>query len=161
MSGSDPLAPQASIETLERLWRDEGARLWRAVAAFAGDAEVANDAVSESFAQALAHQDRIRDPLAWIWRTAFRLAMREVRQRRRRPPPGPLAYEMGPILVDVLEALKHLSPKQRAVILMCDYADRSSREVAKTLGITQATVRSHLSQGRRRLRELLREESDD
>jgi DNA-directed RNA polymerase specialized sigma24 family protein len=40
---------------LERLYRDEGARLWRALVAFSGDREVAADAVAEAFARALAH----------------------------------------------------------------------------------------------------------
>jgi DNA-directed RNA polymerase specialized sigma24 family protein len=36
-----------------------------------------------------------------------------------------------------------------------DYADRPTKEVAATLGVSMATVRVHLSQGRRRLRALL------
>jgi lactoylglutathione lyase len=40
-------------EQLERLYREQGAKMWRAVLAFAGDPEVADDAVAEGFAQAL------------------------------------------------------------------------------------------------------------
>ncbi len=40
-------------DELERVYREHGARLWRAVLAFTGDREVASDAVAEAFAQAL------------------------------------------------------------------------------------------------------------
>jgi DNA-directed RNA polymerase specialized sigma24 family protein len=36
---------------LEQLYREDGARLWRALVAFSGDREVASDAVAEAFAR--------------------------------------------------------------------------------------------------------------
>jgi DNA-directed RNA polymerase specialized sigma24 family protein len=33
---------------LERLWREDGQRIWRAVAAYTGDPETASDAVAEA-----------------------------------------------------------------------------------------------------------------
>jgi DNA-directed RNA polymerase specialized sigma24 family protein len=36
---------------IERLYREGGDRMWRAVLAFAGDPEIASDAVAEAFAQ--------------------------------------------------------------------------------------------------------------
>ena len=42
-----------STQQLEALYRDDGDRLWRALLVFAGDPEVASDAVAEAFAQAL------------------------------------------------------------------------------------------------------------
>jgi RNA polymerase sigma factor (sigma-70 family) len=59
-----------------------------------------------------------------------------------------------------VEALRQLSPKQRLAIVLHDYADRSTDEVATVLGASKATVYVHLSTARRRLRTLL-EESDD
>lgn len=40
--------------------------------------------MAEAFARALARSDTIRDPVAWIYRTAFRLANDELRAERRR-----------------------------------------------------------------------------
>jgi RNA polymerase sigma-70 factor (ECF subfamily) len=54
-----------------------------------------------------------------------------------------------------MKALRKLPPRQRAAILLHDYADRPTKEIAGTLGISAATVRVHLSQGRRRLRSIL------
>jgi RNA polymerase sigma-70 factor (ECF subfamily) len=45
--------------------------MWQAVFAFAGDPEVASDAVAEAFAQALRRGDAIRSPERWLWRTVF------------------------------------------------------------------------------------------
>jgi len=39
--------------------------------------------VAESFARALEWKDRIRRPLPWIYRTAFRIAAEEMRLDRR------------------------------------------------------------------------------
>jgi RNA polymerase sigma-70 factor (ECF subfamily) len=56
---------------------------------------------------------------------------------------------------ELIAALRRLSPNQRLAVVLHDYADRSTHEVAETLGCSRATVHVHLSQGRRRLRNLL------
>jgi DNA-directed RNA polymerase specialized sigma24 family protein len=40
-------------------------------------------ALAEAFAQALRRGDRLTDPLAWIWRIAFRVAAGELKRRAR------------------------------------------------------------------------------
>lgn len=47
---------------IERLYREESERLWRAVLAYSGRPEIAADAVAEAFAQALAHDGVLRSP---------------------------------------------------------------------------------------------------
>lgn len=144
---------------LELLYREHGGRLWRAVAAFAGNREVASDAVAEAFAQALRRGDELRDPIAWIWRTAFRIASGELKGRGRS---GDLvtegAYEDAEPLTDVLAALAKLSPKQRAAVVLHHYAGYPVKEVADIVGSTSAAVKVHLNRGRKRLRELLGDE---
>jgi hypothetical protein len=41
--------------------------------------------MAEAFAPAIEHADSIRDPLPWIYRTAFRLSAAELRRERARP----------------------------------------------------------------------------
>jgi RNA polymerase sigma-70 factor (ECF subfamily) len=149
-----------TMTALERLYRDDGPRLERALILFAGDRDVASDAVAEAFAQAIRGRDRVRDPRAWVWRAAFRIAAGELKERRRRSHalPEP-AYEMTEPAVDLMRALGRLSPKQRASIVLFHYAGYPAREVARIVGSTPAAVTVHLSVGRRRLRELL--EDDD
>jgi RNA polymerase sigma-70 factor, ECF subfamily len=145
---------------VERIFREHGEHMLRTLLAFSGDPEVAREAVAEALAQALRRGSALREPLAWTWRTAFKVARGELKRRRavggahyQRP------YEIPEPAVDLVQALRSLSPSQRAAIVLHHVADRPVREVATILGTSQAAVRVHLSRGRRRLRELL-EESD-
>ena len=155
------LREQTDAGVIERLYREHGGRLWRAVLAYSGSRQIADDAVSEAFAQALASTATVRDPMAWVWRVAFRTATRELRDRRRHTDAGPdLGYEHPDGVDDLLTALRTLSPNQRGAIVLHHYIGYPVREVASILGSTPASVRVHLSVGRTRLRALL-EETDD
>jgi RNA polymerase sigma-70 factor (ECF subfamily) len=147
-------------EGLERLYRDEGAKMWRAVLGYAGDPEVASDAVAETFAQALRRGAEIRDPERWVWRTLFRVAAGELRDRRRSLPLSiEDRYEMDDSARELVQALARLSPKQRAAVVLHHAGGYPLKEVAAILGSTAGAVKVHLLRGRRRLRELL--EDDD
>lgn len=146
---------------LELVYRQHGARLWRAVFAYSGSRQIADDAVSEAFAQALHRDGALRDPLAWIWRVAFRVAAGELKGRSAHIGSDPESvYEMPEPAWEVLQALARLSRMQRASILLHHYAGYPTKDVAVILGSTDAAVRVHLSVGRRRLRALLEEETD-
>ena len=144
---------------LESVYREQGPRLWRALLGFTADPDVASDALAEAFAQALALADTIRSPADWIWTVAFRIAGGELQRRQRDRPMGiaESRYELQEPIDDVLQALATLPRNQRLAVVLHDYADRSTDEVARTLGVTRATVHVHLSRGRRRLRQLLEE----
>jgi RNA polymerase sigma-70 factor (ECF subfamily) len=145
---------------LGSVYRTEGPTIWRALTAFAGDEAIAEDALSEAFAQALARGDELRDPVRWIWRVAFRVAAGELKDRRRTEPlEVEPAYEHPASIAHVIAALAQLSPNQRLAVVLHDYADRPVAEVAATIGSSRATVHVHLSKGRKRLRSLL--EADD
>jgi RNA polymerase sigma-70 factor (ECF subfamily) len=141
---------------LESLFEAEAKRILRALVAYTGDQEVARDAMAEAFAQALARGDELRSPQRWVWRAAFRIAAGELKARRRdrslTVDPG---YDMPEPPRDLIAALAKLSPRQRATLILHYYAGYSTREVAEIVGSSAATVRVHLSQGRRRLRRLL------
>jgi RNA polymerase sigma-70 factor, ECF subfamily len=147
---------------VERLYRTDGGRLWRAVMAYCGDREVASDAVAEAFAQVLGRGEAVRDPQRWLWRSAFLIAAGELKRVGERPPDAvdDPSYEMPESLGDVLTALGRLSPNQRAALILHDYIDLPTRQVARIMGIASATVRVHVSQARRRLRTLLEERDD-
>ena len=149
-------------DAVERVWRDDGPRLWRSLVAFGGDPELASDAMAEAFAQALGRGAAVETPDRWIWRAAFRIAAGELKEHGRvaasvGPPPS---ASMPEPVADLVHALRSLSPNQRAAAVLSLYADMSTRDVARILACSQATVRVHLSQARRRLRVLL-EETDE
>lgn len=134
--------------------------MWRALVAFTGNPDLASDAVSEAFAQAIAHRSGIRSPARWIWRTSYRIAAGELKERSRfvrLEEARFLGYEMPDGTKDIVVAMGSLSPNQRAVVLLHDYVGFDTRETASLVGCSAATVRVHLSNGRRRLRSLLEE----
>src|SRR5207248_10996894 len=97
----------------------------------------------------------------WVWRASFRTAAGEPKARSRRSGEmAELSYPMPEPAADLVRALASLSPNQRAAVALHEYADLSTRDVAHILGCSQATVRVHLAQARKRLRPLL-EENDD
>ena len=150
---------QVASESVERLYRDQGGRVWSAVFAYAGDRGVADDAVAEAFAQLLRRGDDVRDATTWIWTAAFRLAAGELKRRSRLSPNVPeRAYEPEFADTRVLDAIRALPERQRAAVLLRYYADRPITEVAEALGLRASTARVHLHRARNRLKELLGEE---
>jgi RNA polymerase sigma-70 factor (ECF subfamily) len=147
----------------ERLFRESAPGLWRALYGFAGGRrQVAEDALAEAFARAIERGRDVRDPLPYIYRTAFRLASAELqRDRGRGELPSDITASDAPDLVDLLRALQTLPAKQRAAVILHDEEGYPAAEVARLIGVSPATVRVHLHRGRKRLRELLGSEEDD
>jgi RNA polymerase sigma-70 factor (ECF subfamily) len=134
--------------------------MWQAVFAFAGDPEVASDAVAEAFTQALRRGDAIRSPERWLWRTVFRIAAGELKARRhvgQELTEG--TYEMNDLARDLVVALAKLSEKQRAAVVLHHAAGYTAKEIARIMGSTTPAVHVQLSRARKRLRELL--DTDD
>jgi RNA polymerase sigma-70 factor (ECF subfamily) len=153
---------------LERIYRERGDRMWRSLLAFSGDPDVASDAVAEAFAQALRRGGAIREPERWVWRAAFRIAAGELKERGRFDPPredrgghDPGYAALEETARELVAALRQLSPKQRAAVVLHHAAGYPLRDVAAILGSTQGAVKVHLSRGRSRLRDLLAEEDEE
>lgn len=146
-----------AASAIERAYRDQRERLWRALLLFCGDRGVADDAVAEAFAQALRRGDELRDPGRWVWRVAFRVARGELKRRGQTAPLVDLPVEMPEPTVDLVRALALLSPKQRASVILHHYAGYSTKETAAIIGSTASAVGVHLQRARTRLRELLKE----
>ncbi len=136
------------------LFRDQGGQVWRAIMAMSlGRRDVADDATAEAFARLFDRRESVRDPLAWVFRTAFRLASAELARERRQPPaepsaPSPLGAEMPG---ELSEALATLSPDQRLAVFLHYYGDYSVREVARICGCPSATIKVRLHRARRRI----------
>jgi RNA polymerase sigma-70 factor, ECF subfamily len=147
---------------IERVYREHAEHLWRSVFAFAGDAEIASDSVAEAFAQALHRGSAVRDPAAWTWRAAFRIAAGALKSRRVAAPTsreqsGQIDRYADP---DLLTALRRLPDGQRAAVVLFYYEDLSVRDIAARLGSNSLAVRANLSRGRKRLRELLGDDNE-
>jgi RNA polymerase sigma-70 factor (ECF subfamily) len=143
--------------SVEAVYRADGERLWRAIYAFAGDADIASDSVAEAFAQVLGRGRAVRDPAAWAWRAAFRISAGALKARGAGEvlPAAPLAEVDRYGDPDLLAALRQLPQAQRAAVILFYFADLPVRDIADRLGTNSLAVRANLSRGRTRLRQLL------
>lgn len=155
------VAAMAEGMQVEALYRADGDRLWRAIYAFAGDPEVASDAVAEAFAQVLRRGDAITNPQAWVWKAGFRLAAGELKKRGSTTPHLPdVGYLDHEVDIALIDALAQLPPRQRVALVLFYYVDAPVREVARRTGMSQLAVRANLSRGRKRLKQILGDRND-
>lgn len=142
---------------IEALYRADAERMWRAVYAFAGDAEIASDAVAEAYAQLIRRSEAVRDPAAWVWRAAFQISRGQLKDRGRSvdPASGSSEHLDSYSDPDLLSAIRELPEGQRAAVILFYYADLPIRQIADRLNTNSLAVRANLSRGRRRLRQLL------
>ena len=148
-------------ERLDRVYREEAPRMWRALTAFSGSRDIAQDAVAEAFAQAIRRGDAVHSPERWVWRAAYRIAAGELHRRR---PLVPLTLEVSTpaeeTAWELRSALAELPAQQRAALVLHYYAGYPASDIARITGSTAAGVWMSLSRGRQRLRRLL-EVADD
>lgn len=167
----EPVASPADLDRLRPVYEEINERLWRAVVAWSGSTDVADEAVSEAFAQVARRGDAVRDPAAWVWRAAFRIAAGDLAERRRVDPLEPEVAVRWPApsvplpgdLDDLLQALQALPDQQRRGVVLMDAAGFTAAEAAALLGTSAGTVRVQALRARRRLRSLLtsQEETHD
>ncbi|MEV4757665.1 SigE family RNA polymerase sigma factor [Micromonospora sp. NPDC049559] len=120
------------------------------------DLAEAQDVVQEAFCRAWGRWDRVgryEDPLGWIRRVAWNLAISRWRRSRtalrflagQRPAqvPGP-----GPERLDLDAALARLPLKQRRAVALHYLAGLTTAEIARECGVSDSTVRSWLHRAR-------------
>lgn len=69
----------------QAVFESEHHRLFRSLLAHTGGPGLAADAEAEAFAQALRRGEAVRDPAAWVWRSALRIATGLLHDRRHQP----------------------------------------------------------------------------
>ena len=143
-----------------------------------GDASAAEDATQDAFISAFRNIKRFKDGnlKSWLFTIAANRCRDMLRTRSARPsesldaeatalePPSraesPEDYavrrEMGRSIQQALAALPH---DQRLVVVLVDVQGLAYEEAAEITGINVGTVKSRLSRGRGRLRDLLKEKS--
>jgi RNA polymerase sigma-70 factor (ECF subfamily) len=145
----------------DELYRRAGPRLWRAVLAYTGGRrDLTDDVVAEAFARTIDRGSSVRAPEPYLYRVAFRLAAAELRRAPTVPDVPDLPGRADPELSELFDALRALSPGQRAAVFLRYQADLPISEVARLMGTSSAVVRVHLMRGRRRLAEMLGGDDD-
>ena len=150
-------------------------RLFRTAMALTGHRHDAEDLVQTVLARSLRHWSSIRrDPDAYVLRAMYRQRAswwRRPGRRREVLGIGVLGMEVlgreaaqadSAARVDnrmsLLEALRTLPPRQRAVLVLTYLEDRPDEEIAEILAIKTATVRSQRSRALDKLRATRSEE---
>jgi RNA polymerase sigma-70 factor (ECF subfamily) len=127
-----------------------------------GDRWEAEEIVQEAFLRVWERWDRVgamADPAGYLFQTSFNLFRNHVRgalrssRRKKQPSAQPDAFALVEERSDLMAALRKLSARQRAALVLLDLLDLPSEEAGKLLGVRAVTVRSLASQGRRALRE--------
>jgi RNA polymerase sigma-70 factor (ECF subfamily) len=141
-----------------------------------GDAEDARDVSQLTFVRAWENLDRYDPSWAfstWLFRIASNLAVDALRSKSSRSrtevenfrlvrgglssePEGPAGLERQEIRRIFDECASVLSEKQRLVFVLREFEERESSEVALLVGCRESTVRNHLFQARRLLRDEIR-----
>ncbi len=164
----------AGVPSVEELFRQEGTALVRLARIFTDDRNAAEDLVQEAFIKYHRSRHRIRDAdaaTAYLRSIVLNLARdhnrRGLMSRRhhasRRPDPGP--DPLDEVVADrlasdvagrrVVDALRTLPKRQRDCLVLRHYLELSEREIARTLGISPNTVKTHVRRGMATLQSVL------
>jgi RNA polymerase sigma-70 factor (sigma-E family) len=142
------------------------ALLRTAVLLAGGDRQLGEDLLQDAFAETYRRWNRIAsiDASEAYTRTIMvRLATRRWRRRRfersleaeTTTPAHPGFASDVDLGIDVRAFLTHLSARQRAVVVLRYFDDRTEAEIAQLLGCAPGTVKSHASRALTTLREQL------
>ncbi len=171
---------RGDVEAFNQLVRLYEARVYNLCYRMLGDADTAADVTQETFISAYQNLRRFRGGVfrAWLLRIATNACHDTLRARKRRPAvslDAPQGSESGaPFdVVDTAEtpdetALRHelaraieqglarLPEDQRIVVILSDVQGLAYEEIAEITGANLGTIKSRLSRGRARLRDILR-----
>lgn len=147
------------MDRVEEVYRRVHPRLWRALLAYSGDADVASDSEAEAFAQAIRRGDAIDDVERWVWTSSFRIAAGML-ARRRAPHDADSAdrVEVPASTAEFLSMLGALSEQQRACVVLRYVGQLTPTEIAGVLDTSPGTVRVQLHRAHESLRSSLSEE---
>lgn len=146
------------------VFRAHFASIARTVYLIVYDRGRAEDVTQDAFAQLWRNWSTLRGyerPEAWVRRVAIRMAVRDIRRERQRPDlerrsSYGVDHEQFPD-PDLADAVRKLSPMQRAAVVLHYLEDRPVDEIADVLRVSGSTVKQHLFRARHRLADLLGE----
>lgn len=152
VSETEPL--RTSFETFYSFSRP---RIFRAVALVLDDTDFAADATDEALARAAERWNDVGaydNPSGWVYRVALNWARSNLRRLARER--GELAFEPGyeQALPDpeLIEAVRKLPRKYRAVVVARFLLDWSVEETAEALDVPEGTVKTRTRRALARLR---------
>jgi RNA polymerase sigma-70 factor (sigma-E family) len=121
-----------------------------------GDSSQCEDVVQDAFTRVHARWADVADPAAYL-RTVVVNGLRDRARRRGREDrrlrlARPLVEAVDAQDLVLLDAVAHLGYRQRAAVVLRYWADLTDAEIAATLDVAPATVRSLLARAMEQLR---------
>jgi RNA polymerase sigma-70 factor (sigma-E family) len=162
------VARDADGRSVERLLAERGQDLMRAAVALTGSRADAEDLLQAALERLLRNWRRIdTDPEGYLRRTLYNLAADGWRRRgrwrgrlaefgaqARMPGAGREDVAVVDLRDQLVRLLQQLPPRQRAVVVLRYWEQRTQAETAALLGCSEGTVKSAAARGLRRLQEL-------
>ena len=152
-------ASEEAFDTFFAISRDHVVGL---IALSTHDPAAAEDAAQEAFTRAYkrwAHVSTLERPDLWVVRVGINVAIDGWRKRKLEHALDTEQHAPADDRIDAMWiewGLAHLSPRQREAVIL-SYAEGLGRdEVARRMGSTTATIKTHLERARRRLRDVLK-----
>jgi RNA polymerase sigma-70 factor, ECF subfamily len=155
--------------SFEAFFDAERVRLFRTLCLVSGNRGEAEELMQEAFVRVWERWDQVRnhpDPSGYLYRTAFNLfrdRRRRVLNRIRHLLASDQEEDAFARIDDreaLIGALRTLSPRQRAALVLTELLDLDSNQAAELLKVKPVTVRVLASQGRAALKREL-ERPDD
>jgi RNA polymerase sigma-70 factor (ECF subfamily) len=143
-------------------------RLTVQIHAFVGDHAEAQDLVQEAYCRAFARWSTVSgydDPLAWVRRVAWNLAVSRwrlagrLRKRQRDLLPDEVSAP-SPAGVDLARALRQLPANHRQAVVLHYLADMPVAEIATFMGAAEGSVKAWLHRARTALNSILASETE-
>ena len=153
------------------------ARVYNTAFRMLGEADRAADATQAAFVRAFGSLDRFRGEAAfstWLYRIVVNVCLDQLREVTKQPAsltlvgdeddepqdravPDELADPVHEVTRHerqalVHQALQHLAPEHRAILVLYDLSGLSYQEAASVLGIPVGTVKSRLNRARNALK---------
>ena len=156
----------AERDEFDAFVRERWPSLLRSAGLLTGDRGAAEDLLQESLARAAQHWSRVdlARADAYVRRILYTRSIDAWRWRRRQPDPvevtdrdvapGGDASVGADDRLTLRAALARLTPRQRAVLVLRFYEDRTEVETAALLGCSESTVKSQTRHALERLRVL-------
>lgn len=109
------------------------------------DLAVAEDLAQDAFARMYRARDGVREPLAYLRSAVYNACRNHVRhQQVRRAAPAFRAAEAPPVGDHVIDVIRRLPYRTRALVVLRYYAGLTDTEIAEVTGLPAGTVKSRL-----------------
>jgi RNA polymerase sigma-70 factor, ECF subfamily len=139
-------------------------RLFAALCLSTGDRELADELTQDAFVRVLERWSTVsgmEDPSGYLFVTAMNLFRKRLRRAKLAAwlPGGNPSVDTAFDTVDdrdvLVRALRSLTPRQRAAVVLTSLLDLPTSEAARALGIEESTVRALTTQARAQLRQTI------